>query len=247
MPYLIFDIETVPDNSLWTPAPPKPRARVKKDEFPPLYAHRPIVIGYALFDDNLMLQAIGAVANDNEPELIAQFAQFFAQQQATLVTFNGRGFDVPVLNLRALRHGLDQRYYGPQHRRKYDEENHLDLFAALTEHGALGRAGFSLGTLSTVIGLPGKSDFDGSMVAGAYAKGEIEKIRFYCVQDCARTGFLLMRYLLMRGRLAVEQYRAAANALFDYCLANKLNGLLFGAERARVCLDPAPAVAATAG
>lgn len=243
MPFLVFDIETVPDKTLWTPAPPKPRARVKKDEFPPLYAHRPIIIGYALFDDNLMLQNIGAVANDNEPQLIAQFSEWFASQNATLVTFNGRGFDVPVLNLRALHHGIDQRYYGPQHRRKYDEENHLDLMAALTEHGALGRAGFSLGVLSTVIGLGGKSDFDGSMVAAAYAKGEIEKIRFYCMSDCARAGFLLMRYLLMRGRLVIDQYRVAANALFNYCLTNKFNDLLFGADRARVCLDP-PAAAA---
>jgi 3'-5' exonuclease len=242
MPFLVFDIETVPDTSIWTPAPPKPRARVKKDEFAPLYAHRVIVIGYALFDDNLMLGGVGAVANDNEPQLITQFSEWFAQQQATLVTFNGRGFDVPVLNLRALRHGIDQRYYGPQHRRRYDEENHLDLFAALTEYSALGRAGFSLGTLSTVIGLGGKSDFDGSMVAAAHAKGEIEKIRFYCMQDCARAGFLLQRYLLMRGRLTLDQYRAAANTLFDYCLTNKFAGVLFGADRARVCLDP-PATA----
>lgn len=242
MPFLVFDIETVPDKSLWTPAPPKPRARVKKDEFAPLYAHRPIVIGYALFDDNLMLQNLGAVANDNEPQLIAQFSEWFATQEVTLVTFNGRGFDVPVLNLRALRHGLDQRYYGPAHRRKYDEENHLDLMAALTDHGALGRSGFSLGTLSTVIGLGGKSDFDGSMVAAEYAKGGIEKIRTYCCQDLARTGFLLMRYLLMRGRLTLDQYRAAANALYDYCVANKFDGVLFGADRARVCLDAPAAV-----
>lgn len=245
MPYLIFDIETVPDETLWKPSPPKPRSRAKTDQFAPLYAHRIIVIGFAMFDDNLAFMGANAVANDNEIALITQFSEWFATQPATLVTFNGRGFDVPVLNLRALRHGIDQRYYGPQHRRRYDEENHLDLMAALTEYGALGRAGFSLGVLSSVIGLGSKSEFDGSMVAAAYAKGEIEKIRSYCVQDCLRSGFLLMRYLLMRGRLPADQYRVAANALFDYCVANKFNGLLFGADRARVCLD-VPTVAVPA-
>lgn len=237
MSYVIFDIETVPDPDLWKPQPPKPRAR-KKDDFAPLYAHRPIVIGYALLDDNLQITAAGAIADDNEIQLIVNFSTWLASTQATLVTFNGRGFDVPVLGLRALRHGLTQTFYGPQHRRRYDEENHIDLMEALTEYGHLGRAGFSLDVLSQVIGLPGKNDFNGSMVAAAYAAGQIEKIRAHCAADCVRTAFLLVRYLLMRNRITIEQYRVAARSMYDYCAANGLSTLLFGSDPTRLLLVP---------
>lgn len=239
MPYVIFDIETVPDPELWESNPLTKAGRKRvKEEFAPLYAHRPIVVGFAMLDDNLNLQHVNAIASDNEPWLIESFTSWLASVQATLVTFNGRGFDVPVLGLRALRHGLTQAFYGPQHRRRYDEDNHLDLMAALTEHGQLGRAGFSLDTLCQVIGLGGKSDMDGSQVAAVYAKGQIEKIRTYCMADCVRTAFLLARYLLMRNRITVEQYRVAARGLYDYCSANNMGTLLFGSNPSRLLLTP---------
>ena len=240
MPYVIFDIETVPDPELWQSNPlTKAGKKRVKEEFAPLYAHRPIVIGYAMLDDNLCITAAGAIANDDEVQLITSFSGWLVTMPgATLVTFNGRGFDVPVLGLRALRHGLSQAFYGPQHRRRYDEDNHLDLMAVLTEHGQLGRDGFSLGTLCRVIGLSDKNDFDGSMVAAAYAKGQIEKIRTHCAADCIRTAFLLARYTLMRNRLTIEQYRVAARSLYDYCSANGFGTLLFGADPPRLLLTP---------
>lgn len=234
--YIVFDIETVPDESLWKPSPPKPRAR-KKDDFAPLYAHRPIVIGFGVFDDNLHCGHLGVMASDDEVALITEFTGWLAHQDATLVTFNGRGFDVPVLGLRALRHGIPQHFNTVQHRKRYTEDKHLDLMDVLTEFGGLGRSGFSLSTLSSVIGLPGKNDMDGSMVAGMYAKGEIEKIKGYCVQDCVRTGFLLARYLLMRGRITIDMYRAAAAGLLQKCHEMQLTGVLFGADTKRLLLE----------
>lgn len=239
MSYLIFDIETVPDESLWTSNPVTKAGKKRvKEEFAPLYAHRPIVIGYAIVDDGLNMVHLGFTAGDDEPKLIGDFTEWLAQQTATLVTFNGRGFDVPVLALRALRHGLGQRFYTPAHRRRYDEENHLDLMNALTEGGTLGRAGFSLSMMSTLIGLPGKgADEDGSKVHSMYQKGEHEKIQLYAQSDVVRTAFLLYRYLLMRGRITLPDYRRAALALLELCKERKLSNVLFGCDAKRLLLE----------
>lgn len=239
MPFIIFDIETVPDETLWKSDPlTKAGKKRVKEEFAPLYAHRPIVIGFAVVDDALNMQHLGHVGGDDEPKLISDFSDWVAAQTATLVSFNGRGFDVPVLALRALRHGLGQRFYTAAHRRRYDEENHLDLMAALTEYGTLGRAGFSLGMMSTIIGLPGKgADEDGSKVHGMYLKGEHEKIQLYAQSDVVRTAFLLYRYLLLRGRIDIEIYRRAALALLELCKERKLTNVLFGCDAKRLLLE----------
>lgn len=239
MPFIVFDIETVPDESLWKSDPlTKAGKKRVKEEFAPLYAHRPIVIGFAIVDDALNMSHLGFVGGDDEPKLITDFSDWVAQQTATLVTFNGRGFDVPVLALRALRHGISQRFYTPAHRRRYDEENHLDLMSALTEGGTLGRTGFSLSTMSALIGLPGKgADEDGSKIHGMYQKGEHEKIQLYAQSDVVRTAFLLYRYLLMRGRIELTAYRRAALALLELCKERKLTNVLFGCDSKRLLLE----------
>jgi predicted PolB exonuclease-like 3'-5' exonuclease len=242
MPFIIFDIETVPDEELWKSNPlTKAGKKRVKEEFAPLYAHRPIVIGFTMLDDNLKLVHLGVLADDREATLIETFTGWLATQTGTIVTFNGRDFDVPVLGLRALRHGIPQTFNTLAHRKRYDEDNHLDLFAALTEHGNLGRAGFSLDTLCRVIGLGGKGEMDGSQVAAVYkTPGGVDKIKAYCAQDCLRSAFLLARYLLMRGRISIEQYRTAARGLYDYCVTNNYTGLLFGADPTRILLETAP-------
>ena len=236
MNYLVFDIETVPDLKLWQPAPPKPRAR-KKDEFPPLYAHRPIAIGFALFDEALSLHHLGCVGHDDEPKLIADFTSWIATlPDAVLVSFNGRGFDVPVLGLRALRLGIDQRFNTPAHRKRYSEEHHLDLFDALTEFGAIGRTGFSLSALSQVIGMAGMED-TGAQIEAMYQRKEIAKIHGKCTQDIVRTSFLLFRYLLMRGRITLDEYRTAARSLWGVCLERQLAGVSFAADQKTLLLE----------
>lgn len=237
MPYIVLDIETVPDTDLWKPAEKKPRSRAKKDEFPPLYAHRPICIGVAALSDDFLLQYIGVTASDDERGLITAMSDWLAQQGGTIVTFNGRGFDIPVLMLRSLRHGLNHQFITPGHRRRYDEDNHLDLMAAFTEYGANGRAGYSLEMMSVVMGLGRKSDMDGSMVAQLYNEGKIEHIKRHCMQDIARTAFLAMRYKLVRGNITLQQYQVAAKMLYDKCVELQLTGVLFAADPERVTLQ----------
>src|SRR6202035_3449586 len=83
-----------------------------------------------------------------------------------LVTFNGRRFDFPVLELAALRYGIA----APTHfaegsgsaRARYSSERHLDLFDYLTNFGASGGIRGGMDPLLKMIGLPGTMEGDGS-------------------------------------------------------------------------------------
>src|SRR5688500_3356565 len=113
--YLVLDIETIPDTELYEP--PEPKAGAEKAEkaekaFPPLYACRPVVIGVLWLDENLACKRIGTFGEGkDEAAMLLDFAEFVGKWRPHLVTWNGRGFDMPVLSLRALRHGISFPWY----------------------------------------------------------------------------------------------------------------------------------------
>jgi predicted PolB exonuclease-like 3'-5' exonuclease len=209
--FLVLDIETVPDRSLWQPA-----QATEPAPFPPLYAHRPIVLGVLWLDENYRLKRLGVVGEGkDEAGMLADFAAFVDRERPHLVTYNGRGFDLPVIALRCLRHGIPLRFYyqDRDYRYRYSEEGHLDLCDFLAEHGAARSMG--LDAMARLIGLPGKVGVDGSQVEGLYNAGQLEAIKDYCLSDVAQTTFLLLRFRLLEGLLAADAYRAATAALLD--------------------------------
>ncbi len=238
MSYVIFDIETISDSTLWTAPPPKPRAR-KASGFAPLYAHIPVAIGVLSLNEETYAVEVLAVAGTttfgpNEAALISAWSGWMERLRPVLVSFNGRGFDMPVLSLRALRHGISIGWHNEEYRKRYDDQ-HIDLFDQATAFGIVGRDGFSLSNMSALIGLPTKGE-DGSMVAGLHAEGNHAKIEAYCSHDLVRTAFLFMRYQLMRGRMNLVQYQEAAKGLMQLCIERQLQGVLFGADEKRLLL-----------
>ncbi len=219
------------------PALPKP----PKDVFPPLYACRPIAIGFMQLSDNGVLEQAGVVGTlefgDNEPALLTGWAEFVRQRHPTLVSFAGRGFDMPVLAMRAMHHGVTFSWHGRYQNRYKDE--HLDLQDRLTEFGTVARTGYNLSAFSTMIGLPGKTGVDGSKVADLFAAGEHQKIADYCLEDVFRTALLFLRYQLMRGCLDGTEYRAAVATLIENAMARgpALGGLLWGLDKKRLLLE----------
>lgn len=307
MSYLIFDIETIPDLSIWTPpaaddppadpaaplvgqlglvaaaapapvglpgAPPpanapsnlvgigggrgaivippsggpKPRkSRSKKPKvpgempMPPRQACKVIAIGYTWLDLDGAVKQIGCAssrqfANDDEGAMLSAWNNFVRQERPTIVTFNGRAFDVPVMSLRALRLGISQAWADKEYRHRYGDQ-HMDLMDLLGEYGHVPRDGFSLDMLSQLIGLPGKNGVDSSKVYGLWQKGEHAKIEGYCMCDTVKTAFLLLRYLLMRGRLDTQQYQIAAKKLLDTSASMQLGGVTWGCDVKRLLLE----------
>jgi predicted PolB exonuclease-like 3'-5' exonuclease len=233
--YLVLDIETVPDDELFTPPEPAPGA---ERPFPPLYACRPVVIGVMWLDETLACKRMGTIGEGkDEAGMLADFAEFMIRWQPHLVTWNGRGFDLPVLVLRALRHGLAFPWYyqQPEYRDRYSEAGHLDLGDWLAGHGAARMT--SLHGAARLIGLPGKDGVDGSQVEGLYRAGQLEALRHYCLSDVAQTAFVFLRYRLLAGLIDSATYRQTAAALLAAVEADgRLVRLVEGIDRARLLL-----------
>ena len=207
--YLVLDIETVPDTARWTPA------EGQEGAFPPSWAHRVVVIGGLWLDHRYQLRRMSVLTDEGGGErgLLDAWSRAVGSARPVLVTYNGRRFDLPVIALRALCHGVPLGWYYRERalRARYSEDGHLDLCDALADHGATRSS--SLDALAKLIGLPGKIGVDGSQVDGLYARGEVDAIARYCLADVAQTALLFLRYRVLQGRLELDAYRAAARGL----------------------------------
>jgi predicted PolB exonuclease-like 3'-5' exonuclease len=155
-------------------------------------------------------------AREYEERLAREFWGRAERFAGCMVTFNGRRFDFPVLELAALRYGIA----APAHfadgsgssRARYSTERHLDLADYLTNFGATAAVKGGMDLLLKMIGLPGKTEVDGSQVESLYEQGRMEEIHRYCRSDVVQTYFLFLRVELMRGRIDDAGYRSTREA-----------------------------------
>ena len=150
----------------------------------------------------------------SERELVERFFEGIERFSPTLVSWNGGGFDLPVLHYRALLHGVsaprywdtgdqDQSFRWNNYLNRF-HARHTDLMDVLA--GYQPRAFAPLDEIARMLGFPGKLGMDGSGVWDAWAAGEIDRIRAYCEVDALNTYLVHLRYELMRGRLTREGY-----------------------------------------
>jgi predicted PolB exonuclease-like 3'-5' exonuclease len=134
-------------------------------------------------------------------------------QDARLVTFNGRGFDLPLLELAAFDHGCSARDYFYKSRNRF-QGNHLDLMDWLSNYGAYRLAGgLSMLAQRAAGGSPpgcGKLDVAGGQVYQLYRAGKLRQINEYCMFDTLDTFFVFLRSRILTGDLSAEQERALA-------------------------------------
>jgi hypothetical protein len=234
--FLVLDIETIPDADLYTPAQPSPGT---ERTFPPIFACKPVVIGVLWLDENLVCKKAGTIGEGkDEGGMLADFAEFMAKWEPTLVTWNGRGFDLPVLMLRSLRYGVSAPWYYRKsgYRYRYSTDRHVDLCDVFADHGATRMT--SLHGAARLVGLPGKEGVDGSQVEALYRTGQIEALRGYCLSDVAQTAFLFLRYRLLAGLLDRAAYTQAATGLLETITADaRLAPLAAHIDRARLLLE----------
>lgn len=132
----------------------------------------------------------------------------------TLVSFNGRSFDIPLLELAAFRYGVPvPDWYGQnlktreQYRNRYNQNSHLDLQELLTNFGASRFFG-GLNLVAQLIGKPGKMDIDGNKVQELYESGQVAAINDYCRCDVLDTYFVFLRSAVLQGQLSLEREQA---------------------------------------
>ncbi len=190
--------------------------RRRDSDFFPTTLHLPISIAIGNIDDDYVLQSVESLALDeySEEKLVREFWTRAERFAGALVSFNGRRFDIPVLELAALRHGLAAPlHFGDesQARDRYSSTRHLDLYDYLTNFGAVSLAG-GMDLLLKMIGLPGKTGMDGSMVQEYFEAHRLDEIHRYCRNDVVQTYFLFLRVALLRGEIGDDVYRAAFEA-----------------------------------
>ena len=231
MTYAIFDIETRVDKALVkSVCAPKEeisdrqayeRLRSERvaetgSDFLPISFHVPVSIAVGTVNNDAVLNNVETLCAEDYSEegIVRDFWERVERFTGTLVSFNGRNFDLAVLELHALKYGCRApRYFNQRfgHRYRYSEEGHYDLYEFIGNHGVHRiRGGFDL--LCKLIGLRGKGDIDGSMVQDMWEAGRLAEIHEYCRQDVIQTYFLLLRVELMRGRIDRGQYEAAWTA-----------------------------------
>jgi 3'-5' exonuclease len=203
-----------------------------RSDFLPIAFHIPISIVVGNVNGNYTLTAVEVLCAQeySEAGIVHEFWRRVEVFPGTLVSFNGRAFDLPVLELQALRYGCQApRYFNEKygHRYRYSEERHYDLFDFLSNAGASRiRGGFNL--LARLIGLPGKTWVDGSMIQGLWDAGRLDAVHAYCRQDVIQTYGLFLRIELMRGRLTPHAYQAAWEASAPF--RDELSGVPGGVQ-----------------
>lgn len=134
-----------------------------------------------------------------------------AYKRPTLVTFNGRSFDLPLLELAAFRYGISlpgwfnvgAKAY-EQHRNRYNSTAHFDLYDLLTNFGAARFSG-GLNLAANILGKPGKMDVKGCMVQDLFSEGKLAEINDYCRCDVLDTYFVFLRSNVLMGELTLDE------------------------------------------
>lgn len=183
-------------------------------EFLPINFHKVVAISAVMADEFGKFERVNSIKASNEAELISKFIAFINAQNPRLVSFNGRGFDMPMLMIRAMKYNLSCPAYfetndngkdkWTNYRSRYDGIFHLDLCDHLGDFGAA--RGLNLDATCKSLNIPGKYDTHGDDVYRLFLDGELEQIQEYCESDTLNTYWLFLKYELLRGLINLDDY-----------------------------------------
>ena len=230
--YFVFDIESVADGDLVSRlkypgeklAPKQATAKYREEllaengkDFIPYTFQLPVSLVIAKIAHDYRL--IDLVALDEEHSRPHEIVRLFwdgwqKYKRPRLVSFNGRGFDLPLLELCAFRYGLsipdwyaEDRKSFDQPRNRYNTWSHFDLHEWLTNNGA-SRFNGGLSLAANLIGKPGKMDVAGHMVQDLWDAGKAAEIHDYCRGDVLDTYFIFLRSRVVAGELTLKEEHA---------------------------------------
>jgi predicted PolB exonuclease-like 3'-5' exonuclease len=236
MNLFVFDIETVPDveagrrlygiddlddDNVARVMFHKRAAETGGSDFLRHHLHRIVAISVVLRTaDKFKVWSLGE-PDSPEQELLQRFFDGIERFTPTLVSWNGSGFDLPVIHYRSLLHGIaaprywdtgsdDNNFKWNNYLSRY-HERHTDVMDVLA--GYQPRATARLDEIATLLGFPGKMGMDGSKVWDNYQAGDIEGIRNYCETDVLNTYLVYQRFELIRGHLGAAQYAQVCEQL----------------------------------
>ncbi len=219
--FLVMDTECVPDGRLlqllkYPNEPLSPEEAVARaqaearersatnSDILPVSFQVPVAVCVVRVGSDFGIQAITCLdAPQFRPrEIVRQFWKGIACYKAKLVTFNGRGWDLPLMELAAFRYGCSGRDYFQNSRNRFSGNN-IDLMDWLTNFGA-GRLAGGLNLLSKILGKPGKMEVAGDQVYRLHQEGKVQEINDYCMFDTLDTYFVFLRTRVLIGEFTLE-------------------------------------------
>ena len=229
-PTLVFDIETIPDiaglRRLYDVGPEATdhevgemafllrRQQTGGGDFLPHYLQRVVTISCVLREADRFKVFSLSEPDAGEGEIIQRFFDGIEKYTPQLVSWNGGGFDLPVLHYRAMLHGVsapkywdwgdDERDFRYNNYLNRYHTRHIDLMDLLAMYS--GRANAPLDAFAKLLGFPGKLGMDGGEVWNAWQRGEAVAIRDYCETDVVNTWLVYLRFMKMRGALSTAQH-----------------------------------------
>jgi 3'-5' exonuclease len=223
--FLVLDTESVPDGKLLArikyaaenlspeEAVCKAQAEAREasnkgSDFLPVTYHVPVAVCVLRVGEDFGLQTVTCLDGPlfRPREIVKQFwtgINRYPAPKTKLVTFNGRGFDMPMMELAAFRYGCSGRDYFHNSRYRFGP-NHLDICDWLSNFGAARMTG-GLNLLSKILGKPGKMDVAGDRVYQMHREGKLQEINDYCVCDTLDTYFVFLRTRVLTGDLTLER------------------------------------------
>lgn len=242
----IFDCETIPDfealravfgyeGSDEEVANLAYKAQKEKtgSEFLPVNFHKIVNISSVITDHKAQFIRVSSINGEDEKEILEKFTNFINKNIPRLVSFNGRGFDLPLIAIRSMKYNLPFGMYFKvedknlnigkwnNYRDRYSGAFHLDLLDSFQEFGSI--RGISLDGLCKTYGLPGKYDTHGDQVLELFLNGEISKISEYCESDALNTYLLYLKYEIIRENLNYDDYFINLNLMKEFINNKKLS------------------------
>ncbi len=235
--YLVFDAESIPDGVLLArlkypelvDRPEEAITRAQEEarrnsssgsDFLPVTFQIPVSVCVARVSADYRLAAIRCLdaPHYRTRQIVKDFWTGLGHYRgAKLVSFNGRSFDLPLLELAAFRYGLCAREHFTERfgsRYRYGD-GHIDLMELLSNYGAVRLAG-GLNLLSKLLGKPGKVETSGGQVYDMHRRGEIQAINEYCSFDVLDTYFVFLRTRVLTGELTLDEEQSRVREARDW-------------------------------
>ncbi|MDN5619613.1 MAG: 3'-5' exonuclease [Psychrobacter sp.] len=240
-PILVFDIETVADIDGARRIYPQLAALNDEDTLSALTAIRMQEAGHdfmrlplqrivcisALYIKDGKLSLFSLTADKfSEKDILAKFFRAFSDLETLpqLISWNGSGFDIPVLIYRAMQYDLSAPWLFEEGDRiknmRFDNyvnrfhTRHLDLMDRFSQYGASRRE--AMNVVASLYGLPGKTNVDGSMVGALVSSGDWQTLSIYCESDVMNTWLIYLRWLRLTGQLSSPDFDAWQQQSYDY-------------------------------
>ncbi len=237
IPTVIFDIETIADISSAKRMYPhlaeldddgayKALIAMRQEEagsdFMRLPLHKIACLSMLWVSDTSMKLKSFSLQDMDEKSILQTFFKIFTGKTLpNLVSWNGSGFDIPVILYRAMHHRLSApKFLQEDSDMKYNNylsryhTRHLDLMDKLTLYAGYNRQ--PLDIVAGLCGFAGKQDIDGSMVAELVAQEDWQSLTTYCESDVLNTWLVYLRWQLLAGHITDDMAQNLESATRQY-------------------------------